>query len=90
MNLQGLAEGIILQSMDDLWDEKKFTDSVNFFRGEDFRTCADIAKMGIIDQIKLLNMIRAIIDNMRRDRTHRPRNVINRETRQPSLTASVS
>jgi hypothetical protein len=57
MRVKHLAEAIILQSMEDLWSDSQREECINFFAGEDFRTCASIAGIDIADQIKILNMI---------------------------------
>ena len=56
MKVAHLAEAIILQSIDDLWDEEKRQGCIDFFTGEDFRTCAAIAGISTSDQIKILKM----------------------------------
>lgn len=58
MSIRNLAEAVILQSMSDLWSEKEREDSVKFFKGEGFRTCADLACLDVPDQIKLLTMVK--------------------------------
>ncbi len=58
-----LAEAIILQSIEDLFDDRYRKDCRNFFFGEGFRTCAEIAKMKAIEQIKLINLVNKYIDN---------------------------
>ncbi len=41
--MKGLAEAIILQSLEDLWDPDHREESLEFFRGEGFRTCTEAA-----------------------------------------------
>ncbi len=62
MGLKGLAEGIIVQSMEDLWNENHREDCVAFFRGEDFRLCAELAGMSLDDQVKLLDMVKGMVE----------------------------
>jgi hypothetical protein len=62
MGVRGLAEGIILQSMADLWDEREKEASIAFFKGKDFTACAKTAGMSLNDQIGLLNMVKEVID----------------------------
>ncbi len=62
MGLKGLAEGIIIQSMEDLWSENHKEDCVAFFRGEDFRICAELAGMSIAEQVKLLDMVKDVVE----------------------------
>ena len=76
MGLKGLAEGIILQSMEDLWVKQHREDSIAFFKGKDFRDCAEMAEMTTSDQIKLLSIVKNIIgtskENMRLKPLERP------------------
>ena len=68
MGLKGLAEGIILQSMEDLWAKDHKEDCIAFFKGKGFRDCAEMAGMTTSDQIKLLNLVKNIIENQREKR----------------------
>jgi hypothetical protein len=61
MRVSHLAEAIILQSIQDLWDDDHRQDCIDFFAGEDFRTCAALAGMSTSDQIKILNMFSGIM-----------------------------
>jgi hypothetical protein len=61
-NVESLMEGIILQSIEDLWLDGEEDDCINFFRGEGFGICADIAGMNLHDQARLLNFANRIID----------------------------
>jgi len=56
--LKALAEAIILQSMEDLWTKSYRKESLQFFLGEGFRECADIAGMKVIDRLKVVKMAR--------------------------------
>jgi len=62
MGLKGLAEGIILQSIDDLWDRHHKEDCITFFKGKGFRDCAEMAGMTTLEQIRLLNLVKDIIE----------------------------
>jgi len=66
MGLRELAEGIILQSIEDLSDQNLREDCITFFKGTDFITCAELAAMDVADQVKLLNIVKCIIE-------HRPK-----------------
>jgi len=68
MGLKRLAEGIILQSMEDLWDKQHKEDCIAFFKGKGFRDCAKMAGMTTSDQISLLNLVKNIIENQREKR----------------------
>jgi hypothetical protein len=61
MRISHLAEAIILQSIQDLWDKGHRKGCIEFFTGEDFRTCAALAGMSTSDQIKILNMFSGIM-----------------------------
>ncbi len=63
MGVKGLAEGIILQSMEDLWNENLRDESIAFFKGREFCVCAEIAGMNLADQIKLLGLVRGILSD---------------------------
>ena len=67
MRLKNLAEGIILQSIEDLWDNEHRDESLVFFRGKDFRTCAELAGMSLIEQVALLNLVKGVIKQNRND-----------------------
>ena len=68
MGLKGLAEGIILQSMEDLWDKHHKEECIVFFKGKGFRDCAEMAGMTTSDQIRLLNLVKNVIENQREKR----------------------
>jgi hypothetical protein len=61
MKVAHLADAIILQAIDDLWDEEQRQGCIEFFTGEDFRTCAAIAGISTSDQIKILKMFGGIM-----------------------------
>jgi len=44
-SLRALAEAIMLQAIEDLWDPSSRKESIDFFWGEGFTLCADIAGM---------------------------------------------
>lgn len=80
MGLRELAEGIILQSMEDLWNEGYHDESLGFFKGRQFRDYANVAKMGLMEQAKLLDMIKEAIKYQRfrviRERFLAPENLL--------------
>ena len=55
--VKGLAEAIILQSMEDFWNNAYRQESIEFFKGEGFKVCAEIAGMGHEEQAKVLEML---------------------------------
>ena len=66
MNTKGLAESIILQSLEDLWSKNYRKDSENFFTGDTFCLCADIAELNDLDQIKMRHMVKKVLKRVRR------------------------
>lgn len=62
MSVKSLAEGIILQCIEDLWSGDYNKESLDFFRGDEFRTCADIAGISLVEQVKLLKMVKGVVD----------------------------
>jgi hypothetical protein len=61
MSLRGLAEGIILQSIEDLWSENDRSECITFFTGREFSICAEIAGMDLPDQLKVLNLVKSVV-----------------------------
>jgi hypothetical protein len=59
-NAAALAEAIILQSIEDLWSKTNRKKSVEFFAGEGFGLCADMAGMKVVDRLRLLRMLRKL------------------------------
>lgn len=59
-SLKNLAEAIILQSIEDLWSKTNQKESIEFFMGEGFRQCADMAEMSIVDRLRLMRMLRKV------------------------------
>ena len=59
-SLKNLAEAMILQSMEDLWSRSYQKESIEFFRGEGFRRCADLAGLRVVDRIRIIRMLRKI------------------------------
>ena len=57
MGLRNLAEAIILQSIEDLWNERLREDCLKFLNGEGFTTCASLAGLNLAEKSKLLELI---------------------------------
>ena len=55
--IKSLAEAVILQSIEDLFDSLQRKKSIDFFKGEDFKMCAEIAGLSAIDQIRIIRML---------------------------------
>lgn len=75
--IKKLAESIILQCIEDLWDRSSMHGSINFFAKSGFSTCAAIAGMAISDQVKLLNLVTCAISNIRGKQHKRSRHTKN-------------
>ena len=60
--VESLMEGIILQCFTDLWIGGEIDACIQFFRGEGFAICANIAGINLHDQVKVLNLANKIID----------------------------
>jgi hypothetical protein len=52
-----LAEAIILQSLEDLWDEGQRRDCLRFFRGGGFTVCAEMAGLNVSARGRLLGLV---------------------------------
>jgi hypothetical protein len=59
MKMRNLAEAIILQSVEDLWDAKQKDDCLTFFYGESFGMCAEMAGMNTHEQERMLKLVSA-------------------------------
>lgn len=57
-SLKNLAEAMILQSMEDLWSRSYQKESIEFFRGDGFRRCADMAGLSVVDRLRIIRMLR--------------------------------
>ena len=62
MNIRNIAELIILQCIEDLWNERESSGSADFFAGEGFPLCAGIAGMDLNDQGRLLNLVGTLME----------------------------
>ena len=60
MGARKLAEAVILQSLDDLSDARYRSESIDFFTGEGFSLCADIADLGVEDKLKIMGLVRRL------------------------------
>ncbi len=57
-----LVEAILLQSLEDLWIDEERSNCIDFFGGEGFRICSEIAGMSCDDEVTILNIVRDIIN----------------------------
>jgi hypothetical protein len=60
VRLKALAEAVILQAVEDLWSSAHSKESVEFFEGDGFRHCADLAGMRVVERLKLIRMLRRL------------------------------
>ncbi|MDA8324660.1 MAG: hypothetical protein M0033_00415 [Nitrospiraceae bacterium] len=58
MKMKALAEAIILQSFEDLWDKVHRNESLEFFKGGGFDFYAGVAGLGPEGKLKLLDMFK--------------------------------
>ncbi len=63
MGIKKLAEGIILQSIEDLWDTGERRTSEHFFDSDGVSLCAEMAGMSLYDEVKLFNLVQDILKN---------------------------
>jgi hypothetical protein len=57
LHIRSLAEGIILQAIEDLWDKDHNEESFHFFKGEGFKICAGLACLNGKEQSRIINMV---------------------------------
>jgi len=57
MGYKSLAEAVILQSIEDLWNPSHKNESRDFFEGDGFKICAEIAGMNSLNQFKFLHLL---------------------------------
>jgi hypothetical protein len=60
VGLKAIAEAVILQAVEDLWNSAHSKESVEFFEGEGFKHCADLAGMRVVERLKLIRMLRRL------------------------------
>ena len=70
MGLRDLSEAIILQAASDLLGTPRNRDSLEFFSGEGFGRCAEMAKLDHEDKIKFLTMLTECISECKKNRDH--------------------
>lgn len=66
MIIKTLAERILLQALEDLWDDDQRSEAVQFFRRESFILCAEMADMHVYDQVRLLTLVSDIMREERK------------------------
>jgi len=63
MKVRKLAEAVILQSLEDLYDPRHRAESVDFFSGEGFHICARMAGLCPKDKLKVLKLAYGVINS---------------------------
>jgi hypothetical protein len=58
VSLKVLAEAIILQSIEDLWDARHRSESMSFFSGRGFSVLSKMACLSTDDQLRILNIVK--------------------------------
>lgn len=66
MGLRDLSEAIILQSAADLLSSPHEENAIEFFSGEGFRLCAEMAKMSHEDKLTFLEMLAGCVSACKR------------------------
>jgi len=56
-----IAEAIILQAVEDLWNPVYRKESIEFFTGEGFAICAKIVGMGLYKKLRLVRLIKKAV-----------------------------
>ena len=55
---KSLSEAVIAQAMEDLWDKNHRQESIDFFTGDGFKCCAEMANMSLYNQLKLVRIMK--------------------------------
>jgi hypothetical protein len=69
--MRRLAESVILQSLEDLWDERYRAESIDFFTGREFHLFARMAGMDTEEKIRLLRMVKKANGQVTKERRSR-------------------
>jgi len=67
MNKKKLAERIILQAIEDLYDDDQREDCIAFFQNKDFTFFAEMAGMDLASQVRILDLVKLMIAASARD-----------------------
>lgn len=70
MGLRKLAEAVILQSMEDLFDDAHREENIRFFTSPDFRVFAEMAGMDTEDKLQFLKLLKRFIRSARKSGRH--------------------
>lgn len=61
MGLKSLTESILLEALNDLYEGNHRNESIRFFSSPDFYVAAELAGMGLDEQMKILDIVRKIV-----------------------------
>jgi hypothetical protein len=61
VNLKKLCEQVILQAVEDLYDDNQREDSVAFFQSKEFMLYAEIAGIDLASRVRLLHFVQQVI-----------------------------
>jgi len=85
MGIRELAEGIMLQSIEDIWSVKHRKGGLDFFHGEGFPDCADLAGMTLYDRARVINFVHGVAEHASH---HVPIAVLREQVKLQSLPVS--
>jgi len=55
--VKSLAEAVLLQAIEDLFDYSERKKSIDFFKSENFTLCAETAGLSTLEQMRLIRML---------------------------------
>jgi hypothetical protein len=61
MGLKELAEGIILQSIEDLYNDDERQDCITFSGSNNFIICVEMAEIDTASQVRLFDLVKCVI-----------------------------
>jgi hypothetical protein len=61
MSLKNLAEGIILQAIEDIYDDNEREGCIAFFQSKDVAIYAEMAGIDVASQVRLLDYVERVI-----------------------------
>jgi len=67
VGLKKLAEAMILQQMEDLWDPDYRLQSMEFISGRDFHLLMEMAEMGYEEKLNLMKLLKKISSHTRKN-----------------------
>jgi hypothetical protein len=55
--IKSLAEAVILQAIEDLFDSSERKKSIDFFKSDNFTLCAETAGLSTLEQMRIIRML---------------------------------